>query len=143
MLFVWVSVLTVPLVVISLVIYLVLTGIGLDPLTACITKVHMRLSDLAGFDFEISDTDCDEIAKEEWISVFASKAGQADKTLVFEYDPGGGDPFPVITLVDRHSVRISVPWISSIRFRRDSLKGLSVVYKINKVDYPEAEPNQH
>ncbi len=102
----------------------------------------MKLSGLAGFDFEISNTDCDEIAKEEWVRVFASKAGQAHKTLLFEYDPGGGDRFPVRTPADRHSVQISVPWISGVRFRRDSLKGLSVVYKIDRIDYPDADPNQ-
>ena len=121
-------------------IYLWLDLLGLAPSPyTCITEIHGKVSSLAGFDFEISETNCDTLANDAAISVFASKPGQPHKTLLFKYDPGGGDPDPVITSIGQHTVQISVPRISSVFFRRDGFKGLSVVYKIDKIDYPDVE----
>lgn len=119
-------------------VWLDLLGLAPSPYT-CITEVHGKVSNLAGFDFEVSETDCDVLAKDAAISVFASKPGQPHKTLLFKYDPGGVEPDPVITWIGQHTVQISVPWISSVFFRRDGFKGLSVVYKIDKIDYPDVE----
>jgi hypothetical protein len=131
----WIAVIAVPLGV----FYLLLAAVGLAPTPyTCITEMHGKVSDVAGFDFEVSETDCDTLAKDASISVFASKAGQAHKTLLFKYGPAGGDPFPLITPIDQHSVQISVPWISDVIFRRDGLKDLSVVYKIGVIEYPDA-----
>jgi len=118
-------------------VYLSLATVGLAPtLHTCTTETHRKISGLSGFDFEISETDCSTLGEDASISVFASRAGEADKTLLFKYGPAGVDPMPVITSVDRHAIEISVLRISDIVFRRDNWGDLSVKYKIGVVDYP-------
>ena len=59
-----------------------------DP-NACITTPRGKVSGLLGADFEFSDTNCDLLlSKDEAITVFASKPGEAEKTAIFKYDPG-------------------------------------------------------
>jgi hypothetical protein len=100
-----------------------------------------RLSGIAGFDFEISETGCDVIAKESWINVYASTPGQIGKALLFEYVPAGTGPIASVTAVGEHAVKISVPWISSEHFRRHRWRQLAVTYDIGTVDYPDTDPD--
>lgn len=108
-------------------------------LPACITEPRGKVSDLSGHDFEISDTNCDTLAKDDAINVFASKTGKGDKTLVFKYDPGGpmGDVAPQIRLIGPNKIRISVTKIASIFSWRAQLEDLYVVYDIGKIEYPD------
>jgi hypothetical protein len=138
----WVALFTVPVGVICLSMYLMLVLIGLDPLTACITETRGKISAMAGSDFEISETNCDEIAKQDWISVSVSRPGKAHKTLLFQYDPPDVDPFPVITPTGPHSVQIAVPWNAEVLFHRDGPNGLSVVYKVGGIEYPLVDPSK-
>jgi hypothetical protein len=135
----WIAVFTLPTGVICLLMYLLLVLIGLDPLSACLTEIRGKVSGLARFDFEIRETNCDFLVKKDWISVFVSRPGRPRQTLLFEHDPADADMLPVIDQIGEHSVQIAVPWISSIRFRRDGLKGLSVVYKIGRIEYPQSD----
>jgi hypothetical protein len=107
---------------------------------ACLTDTREKFSNLSGFDFEVSYTSCDVIAKEEWISVLVSRGARTPQILLFEYDPGGGAlPLPEIKLVGANAVQISVPRISSLRYRRDRWDTLSVGYDIGAIDYPANE----
>jgi len=106
----------------------------------CPTETLATLSGVAGFNFEISETDCDVIAKESWIGVYASMPGKMDKALLFEYVPAGTGPIASVTAIDEHAVKISVPWISSQHFRRHRWKQLAVTYDIGTVDYPDTDP---
>jgi hypothetical protein len=108
----------------------------------CPTERLATISDVSGFDFEVSRTDCDMIAKEVWISVFASKPGQAGKALVFEYDPFWYERVPLITSLDQHTVKISIPKVSSVLFQRASWISLSIVYDIGVVVYPDEKPER-
>jgi hypothetical protein len=47
------------------------------------------------------------LAKEYWVSVFASKAGDREKILIFEHVPPV-DQVPIIISVDPHTVLISI-----------------------------------
>jgi hypothetical protein len=128
---IWATVVLVPT-------YLYLVMLGLDPTANfCITEVRGRISGVSGFDFEIIETNCDTLAKDVSISVFASRPGRPKKVLLFEFDPAYDDLMPVITLVDQHTVRISIPRISSLILRREKLKGLTVIYQIGVIDYPD------
>jgi len=121
-------------------IYLYLAMLGLAPTPDdCITEVHGRISGVSGFDFEISETNCDTLAKTATISVFASKPGRPKKVLLFKFFPAYDDLLPVITPVDQHTVQISIPEISSLFLRRDKLKDLTVIYKIDVIDYPDSD----
>jgi|ERR1051326_303035 hypothetical protein len=118
-------------------VYLLLATIGLAPRPyTCLTETHEKISGLLGYDFEISETDCSTLGEDASISVFASKAGQTNKELLFKYGPAGVDPLPIITSVDQHTIQISVPRISDVIFRRDNWEGLSVIYSIGIIDYP-------
>jgi hypothetical protein len=120
-------------------VYLFLAAIGLAPGSDyCLTETLGKISDRSGVDFEISETDCDTLAKDASVSVFASKHGRTREVLLFKYDPGGVEPIPVITSVGQHAVEISVRSISSVFFRRNYWDGLSVHYDIGSIDFPSA-----
>ncbi|HXD14693.1 MAG TPA: hypothetical protein VNU65_10990 [Xanthobacteraceae bacterium] len=102
----------------------------------CITNRHEKISNLLGFDFEISKAECDTLAKDASISIFASKVGQARRTLLFKYGPAGVNPYPVITSVDQHTIQVTVPRVSDVVFQGNNLEGLSVKYDIGVIEYP-------
>jgi hypothetical protein len=123
----------VPLAPVSL--FLAWFGFG-----ACITSEPEKVFGVSGYDFDISETDCDTLAKDAAISVFAAKSGHAKKTLVFKYDPGDSSQdgtWPVIASVDGRTVRISVDRVSSLFLRREELDGLAIDYRIGKIEYPD------
>jgi hypothetical protein len=134
--------------------YLLLLSIGLVPGPyTCITEVHKKISNISGFDFEISETDCSTLGEGASISIFASISGQTKRTLLFKYGPVGTnfkygptgvDLMPAITSVDRNTVQISVPRVSDVVFRKDKLEGLTINYDIGAIDYPvkDAEKNK-
>jgi hypothetical protein len=105
----------------------------------CQTRNRGSLSGLAGHDFEINETACDVIAKDDAITVVASQTGKKEKTAIFTYDPGR-DERPKIVAIDAHTVRISLQSPSSIFFRNDFIGDLSVVHDIGHIDYPNASP---
>jgi hypothetical protein len=119
------------------VLYLLLATVGLAPMShTCITETREKIFGLAGFDFEISETNCSTLGEDASMSVFASKAGQPDKVLLFKYGPAGIAPMPVITAIDQQTIQITVPRISDLIFRRENWEGLSVNYSIGVIDHP-------
>jgi hypothetical protein len=125
-------------------VYIFLASVGLAPTPhTCVTENLETVHNVAGFDFEISETDCSTLGEDSSISVFAFKPGQTGKTLLFKYGPAGVNPMPVITSVDPHTVQISVPRISDLILRRDSWEGLSINYNIGIIDYPSSSPQKN
>lgn len=110
--------------------------------SACLTEVHRRISDVSGLDFEIRETDCDTLAKEGWVGVFASRLGQPDEVLVFEYVPSEVSPLPRISSADPQTVLISIPAVSSIHLRHRSWDGITIDYDIGAIDYPGVERSE-
>ena len=120
---------------VAAVVFLLLFAVGLWSPYSCTTTVHQSIAGLSGFDFEISETDCDVLAKDAATSVFISKAGQTKKTLLFKYVPPGFDAIPTITSVDEHTIQISIRRVPTIFCRRDKWETLTVKYDIGVVDY--------
>jgi hypothetical protein len=108
----------------------------------CTTEILKTVDDLSGFDFEISETDCDTLGDDASVSVLASRHGEAKKILLFKYDPASVEPLPRITFLDQRTVRISIPRISSLFFQRSSWDGLSITYDIGINDFPEVQPER-
>jgi hypothetical protein len=135
----WTVIPTASLITITYLI-LAMVGIAWTPYS-CTTEVRERFADVSGFSFEISETDCDTLAKDASISVFASRTGGVEKTLLLKYGPAGVDDLPTITSTDQHAVLISIKKISDLIFHRTRLKELSVVYKIDIIEYPENSTN--
>ena len=105
---------------------------------ACLTMEHQRISNVSGFDFEISETDCDLVAKDAAISVFISKAGQSKKTLLFKYVPPGYGTLPSITAIDDHTIKISIWRVPVIFCRKEKWQTLTIEYAIGVIDYPSS-----
>jgi hypothetical protein len=116
--------------------YVLLAVVGLVPRPSlssffCITTPIGRVSGVLGFDFEVSETDCDVIAKDAAVSVFASKPGGMQRILVLKYDPNEPQSMPRITVVDENTIQITVLGTSYVFFQRGDLDGLSIRYNIN------------
>lgn len=115
----------------------------------CQAEERLKIEDPAGFRFEVEYKSCDTLAKEESISVYATKvpserAGlfsrwRDQRTLLFRYDPGRWDnPLPSITRPSQSELLISVPEVSSIGYQTRGWQKMSVNYVIGRVDYPMA-----
>lgn len=127
---------------VSILCLIVLLAVGyllLGMIRSCgiIRETREKIVNLSGFDFEIIETNCDRLAKEDWITIFASKAGENRKTVLFEYVPNSyDDPLPVIRVSGDHNITISIPAISSIRVQHFKWQHGSIDYEIGHIDFP-------
>jgi hypothetical protein len=115
----------------------------------CQAEERLKIDDPAGFRFEVEYKSCDTLAKEEFISVYATKVPSKtarlfskwrdQRTLLFRYDPGRWDnPLPSITRPSQSEILISIPEVSSIGYQNREWEKMSVNYAIGRVDYPMA-----
>jgi hypothetical protein len=122
------------------------------PRFTCQAEERLRIDDPAGFRLEVEYKNCDTLAKEESISVYATKVASESsglfsrwrdqRTLLFRYDPGRWDsPLPSITRPSQSEILISVPEVSSIGYQNREWEKMSVNYAIGRVDYPMASNN--
>jgi hypothetical protein len=121
------------------------------PHFTCQAEERLKIDDPTGLRFVVEYKNCDTLAKEESISVYATKiASQStglfsrwrdQRTLLFRYDPGRWDnPLPSITRPSQSEILISIPEVSSIGYQSRGWEKMSVDYAIGHVDYPLA-PN--
>ena len=117
------------------------------PRFTCQAEERLKVDDLSGFRFEVEYKNCDTLAKEESISVYATKIASEgsgflskwrdQRTLLFRYDPGRWDnPLPAVTRPSRSEILISIPEVSSIGYQNHKWEKMSVNYAIDRVDYP-------
>lgn len=102
----------------------------------CITETRGKITDIPGYEFEFSETSCDVIAKDDAVSVLASRVGSKMQTPVFKYDPYR-TLIPKIESTGEHSVKISIPDIAEEFFRKEKFQDLSIQYDIGMVLYPD------
>ena len=124
--------------------FLRLAGI-IDP-DACISEPMQTMPNASGAKVETIDTNCDTLAKDEAISVYFSRASVNDgawygrwfnrRTLVFRYDPGRPSGPPVVELPGKDRIVISIPEVSSVAFRSEKWRDISIDYKIEHVMNP-------
>ena len=109
---------------------------GMD---ACISTT-ISTSSIAGLRFRVEDTDCDTLAKEEWVSVYGFADRDRGRTLLFKYDPGSY-PLPPITihLPDPKTIIIAAPSVSSVEFQLDTWNNRSIRYDIGRIYYPQPD----
>ena len=115
-----------------------------DSASACISQEIMAIPDLAGARVEVVYTNCDTLAKEEWVEVYLSRAavkeGLSHRTLVLSYDPGGRSfanmPLPTITHPAPSTILISISGVSSVEYESRKWENMSIDYVIGKVQYP-------
>jgi hypothetical protein len=104
--------------------------------STCRTEKVKKFYNMSGYNFEVTHTDCDAIAKWHFIDVLVAKGGSTRQTVLLEYVPAV-EALPVIKLVGAKAFRISIPRISSLRLRRDRWENLSLDYDIGSIEYPE------
>lgn len=131
--------------------YVFLAGTGKVPWPSSrFTETKMKIANLSGGDFEVDYTNSDLLAKEEFISVYVSKAEANTgsllskwfprKTLLLRYDPGNADaPLPSISASGPNRISVSIPRVSSIIFQSRTWGQVSIDYEIEHVDYPSKE----
>jgi hypothetical protein len=110
-------------------------GVKVGTYSGCFTDVLGKASGISGFDFEISETEC---WHDPAVSVFVSKAGHSTKTRLFQYTRGA-NPVPVITLLGKDTVQISLSSVGAIACRRDRWGPLTIKYDIGAVEYPSVQ----
>jgi hypothetical protein len=120
----------IPLIVVlgsGAVTYAGLGGIGLVPLAGqCIDEVRKSVrTQIASFD--IIETDCDTLAKEATISIYAKSLDGKHHTLILRFDPSTDD-LPGIAAVSSDRVAITVPGASDVQTRRDAWNGIRFDY---------------
>lgn len=127
--------------------YTQLKGYSSNPLTysSCITTSEAKFSDVAGWDFEVEDTNCDTLAKDEAVRVFAVRSDAnrsswirflARRRLVFQYDPWNQDELvPSITATGKDDIMISIPRVSYIYEQNRLIGHTAVAYDVRKVEY--------
>jgi hypothetical protein len=124
--------------------YVFLAAVGLAPTPFTrMTETKMKVTNLSSGDFEVTYTNSDSLAKEEFVSVYVSKSGQSfftkwipRKTLLFRYDPAmSNSPLPSISASGSNRILISIPRVSSVIFQTRSWGNVSVDYEIGHVDY--------
>lgn len=87
---------------------------------ACISTTMSRIS-VAGLRFQVEDTDCDTLAKEEWVSVYGSAGTGRGRTLLFKYSPASYHlPLPTIEAPDQRTIIIAIPIVSSVYVKLES-----------------------
>lgn len=107
----------------------------------------VKQQEFSGFKFEVIYTNCDTLAKEEDVSVYAEKKLSSvtwffpnqrnQRTLLFSYDPGRYDsPLPEITSPTQSTILISIPEVSEIHQETREWAGMSIKFDVGKVDYP-------
>jgi hypothetical protein len=128
--------------------YTRLKGYSSNPLTysSCITESQAKFENVAGWDFEAEETNCDTLAKDDEVRVFAvpalaknSRLGRllARQRLIFAYDPGapGADGLTVQAR-DAKRILISLPKASSVFEKIRTLDQVGIDYDIRRIDYP-------
>lgn len=116
---------------------------------ACLKQEILTIENLSGVTFEVEYENCDTLAKEEFMNVYATKIDPAagvlqrwknrrTRELIFSYDPSRyDDPAPSITRPSQSRIQISIPRISSIVYQKREWAGMSVSYDIRHIEYPE------
>ena len=100
----------------------------------CYTEELARFTAVAGFDFEVSMTDCWHNPQ---TGVFVSRPGHPARTLLLQYE---SPKVPSIKSIDGHTVRIELRGVDSIQCRRREWQGLSVEYDIEGQQRLEDRP---
>jgi hypothetical protein len=114
-----------------------------NPLTylTCTTEVRQETRNFAGGNFSVEYSNCDGIAKDEAIRVYAARpivGGLLTKrTVLFRYDPWNYDEaLPTITAPQPGHILIAVSRVSSIAMEENEWNGYQIDYKIGQVEYP-------
>ncbi len=102
----------------------------------CSTETLPTITDLSGFDFLVTDRNCDTIGNSDVTSVFISKTGDDRHDLMFEYD-GGAANHPDFDVDDKGVIQVAVRYLYEVRERKDNWNGAAIEYNLTWGWLPE------
>ena len=112
----------------------------------CISEELGTKQNLYGATFEVVDTNCDTLIKNEAIRVYISRprVGQSSwfskwrnhRELIFDYDPDSNDRPPVIEASGNNRVLISVSKVSHVFVQRRTWEEIFFDYRIGRIIDP-------
>lgn len=130
-----------PLVLVSTIlvfgIFLTRTLIAGPP--ACLPLYQKKIIDPVGLTFDVTETDCDVIAKEFYAEIYVSRTGDDAKTLIFKYDPEQSS-HPTVRVFNRSTIMISISSVSSVIYQANEWQNMIIRYRIGKIQYPSPLP---
>ncbi len=133
-----VAYLTVPLWLAGILVALFVAYVRIfDPF--CDTPIDKKITDLSGFNFEISTTYCNTIGTFSYTDILASRVGEKRKTLLFEYDQFSLVDLTTISVFAGDKIVISIPQIDAAYAWRYKWRGMRIDYEIGKITYPGRE----
>lgn len=113
--------------------FMIFSGIRPIPLPGvCTTEATGRALNVAGFDFEFEEINCDVIAKDSAMTVYVSRHGARQRFALVRY---AGNP-PTVTPTGPNHVRVSLGEIWGLHFRHDEWDGLHVDYDFSMFKPP-------
>ncbi len=118
----------------------------------CLTEQLEAIPDIHGVRFEVVYENCDTLAKEERVFVYASEAGAPMEswfdhwfhhtTPILVYDPGYPAEKPSIEVSGGNTIHISIDRVSSINCQTHQWRDLHIDYRFARVDYPPETAEQ-
>jgi hypothetical protein len=134
-------------VIVLIAIFVIWTVFRTSVSSMMCSRSNVKDIELSSLRFEIEDMNCDGLAKDDAIRVYAKDTAlngrwffskwRNQRTLLFRYDPGRPDnPLPSITRPNSSTILISVPEVSSIEYQNRNWANMSVHYEIGRVDFP-------
>ena len=102
----------------------------------CITDFDKKILNIAGYDFEVKETDCAVIGSAPDTVVYATKKGEWKKVLLMEYDSTNDGEIPQITQKNQNEIEISLGPIGSLYYTQESLGDLKVTYHFDHIAFP-------
>lgn len=120
-------------------LYIILSSLNLLPgRGGCLTSDLTKINTAEGFIFDVVDTNCDGLAKDDLISVLAAAPGGGPAVVIFKYDPARDSKLPEVKVVEKSGkkvISISIDLISSVVEQQFVWHGMPINYNIGRVEF--------
>jgi hypothetical protein len=143
-------------IIILLLAFVFLLGIGtiavlgrrmVPPPYVCHSQTVQDFPMMAGARFTVTHTQCEDYTHKQFVSVYVQRFVAPGSpffkywfnkpVLLFRYHPENANgPMPTLAQTAAKVVEISVPRVAQIDDRRRQWLGLTIRYRIGKVDHP-------
>lgn len=111
-------------------------GSHLFPLPGiCLTETIGSTTNIAGFDFEFEEVDCDLIAKDSAVTVYVSRHLERQRYALAKYAGNS----PTIVANGPNKVRITLGKIGSLYFLHNGWDNLQVDYDFESFQLPQRD----
>jgi hypothetical protein len=102
----------------------------------CMVRNEAHLPDVSGLHFQRTRMSCDTFGNDVSVSLIVSKTPRDTGDVIFKYDPNERRPIPTVALTGNHFQK-AVPSVSSVYFKAQKCRGLTIDYEIGSVVVPD------